>query len=221
MNIGGTVRRVWVGAHTDLEVMIEVIVRREYDELPCENAEVIVDLGAHIGLAALRLLAANPSAHVIAVEPDPFLIDQLRANVSGLPVTVVHAAISDRSGERILYRSDLFSWANSLERIMPVQVPVSVKAVTLDELLDACSCSHVDLLKVDIEGAEWDLFSRGLPSRVRSVVGEIHGRAGRTPQELVDVLTAHGVPVEIGRADSTVLTFRSSRSAEAMPRGLG
>jgi FkbM family methyltransferase len=212
MDVGGTVRRVRVGAHTDLEVMIEVLVRREYDDLPCADAEVIVDLGAHIGLATLRLLAANPSARVIAVEPDPFLIEQLRANVSGLPVTVLQAAISDESGERTFYRSDTFSWANSLERTMPVQIPVSVHTVTLDEILDAYSCSRVDLLKVDIEGGEWDLFSRGLPDRVQSVVGEVHARPGRAPKQLIDGLTADGLTVEIGRADSSVLTFRAVRN---------
>ena len=217
VNIGGVVRRVHVGALTDLEVMVEVLDRGEYDELPCADAEVIVDLGAHVGLATLRLLAANPSAHVIAVEPDPFLIDQLRANVSGLPVTVVHAAIAEQPGERTLYRSDTFSWANSLECVMPVQVPVSVRAMTFDELLDSCSCAHVDLLKVDIEGAEWSLFSRGLPARAQSVIGEVHARGGREPHELVDLLTAHGLTVEIGRASPKELTFRASRSARPTP----
>jgi FkbM family methyltransferase len=135
VRIGGTAFPLSIGAHTDLEVLYEIVVHGEYNDLPCTNAKVSVDLGAHIGLATLRLLAANPDATILAVEADPYLIDQLRENVAGLPVTVVNAAVSARSGPHTFYRSDVFSWANSLHRTRLQQVPVTVGGATFSDLL--------------------------------------------------------------------------------------
>jgi FkbM family methyltransferase len=211
VRLGGVPFRVRLGAHTDLEVLYEIAVRGEYDSLPCEDARLIVDLGAHIGLATLRLLAANPRARVIAVEPDSHLVDQLRANVTGFPVTVINAAVSDRSGPQTLYRSDVFTWANSLTRTMAQQHPVPTVGLTFAEILGAEDARVVDLLKFDIEGAEWDVFGEGLPESVSSIVGEIHARDGRQPRDLLDRI-AEGFTVTIGREDETCLIFRGVRA---------
>jgi FkbM family methyltransferase len=210
VRIGGTEFPVHIGAHTDLEVLYEIAVAGEYDELPSTDAKVIVDLGAHIGLATLRLLAANPGARVLAVEADPYLIGQLRDNVAGLPVTVVNAAVSARSGPRVFYRSDVFSWGNSLKPTMPQQTPVTVRGETFSDLLAEAGVTHVDLLKLDIEGAEWEVFARGFPPSVDAVVGEIHASDGRGPRALVDVL-AKGMTIRIGRESDSLLLFHARR----------
>ncbi len=221
VNIGGAECRVRLGAHTDLEILHEIVISGEYDELPCDDARCIVDLGAHIGLATLRLLAANPRAHVVAVEADPKLIKQLRTNLAGLRVTVVNAAVAHRSGPQTLYRSDVFSWANSLSQTMPQQSPVSVEGVTLRDIFERYGLKHVDLLKVDIEGAEWDVFREGVPQQVSAIIGEIHRSEGRPPRELLDSLR-NDFSLRIGREDATRLTFwgvRNERSGTpaAMP----
>jgi FkbM family methyltransferase len=187
--LGGRRYPVRLHTRTELDVLEEVGIDDEYgstDEIP---AKTIVDLGAHVGLATLRLLAKRPDARVVAVEADPALIPRLRENLAGLPVEIVHAAIGAGAGERDFYRSDISSWGNSLEKREWFQDAVRVPAITLEALLDAQGIETVDLLKVDIEGAEWDLFAAGPPPRARSIVGEVHAREGRVPHELVDRLS--------------------------------
>ena len=196
---------------TPLEVLREIVVCGEFDHLPCTDAKVIVDLGAHIGLATLHLLAANPDARVLAVEADPHLVAQLRENVAGLPVTVANAAVCARPGPHTFYRTDVFSWANSLHRSMPQQTPIIVRGATFNDLFAEASIDRVDLLKMDIEGAEWDVFGDGFPDSVRAVVGEIHAASdGRVPLDLIGPLSRN-MTVQTGRKGDSLLLFQATR----------
>jgi Methyltransferase FkbM domain len=73
-------------------------------------------------------------------------------------------------------------------------------ALTFAEILGANDARVVDLLKFDIEGAEWDVFAEGVPESVSSIVGEIHARDGRQPRNPLDRI-AEGFSVTIGRED--------------------
>ena len=114
-----------------------------------------VDVGANVGFFAV--FAAQLGARVVAVEPVPWTLELLRANVwrHGADVTVVDAAASDTAGTvRIAYdpehRSGAAIGAEGVE----------VRAATLDELVPE---GEVDVLKIDVEGAE-PLVLRGATS---------------------------------------------------------
>jgi len=187
LRLGDGVFRVGLETRTELDTLLEIGIEDEYglaDQIP---AKTIVDLGASVGLATLRLLSSHPEAEVLAVEADPILIPRLQANVAGLPVTVVHAAVSGEEGERTFYRSDLDSWGNSLDNTEDSQEAVRVPARKLASLLDGAGIERVDLLKMDIEGAEWEVLQEGPPDRVEAIVGEVHGRDDE-PETLIDVL---------------------------------
>lgn len=210
LRLGGSVYRVGLETRTELDTLFEIGLEDEYKTADAIPARTIVDLGASVGLATLRLLASHPGADVLAVEADPVLIPRLRANVAGLPVKVVLAAVGGEDGERTFYRSDLDSWGNSLDRTETSQEPVTVPARTLASLLDEAGIERVDLLKMDIEGAEWELLRLGVPDAVQAIVGELHGREAE-PQELIEALSqsmkVETVSVEPGRA-----TFVATRS---------
>jgi len=107
---------------------------------------LFVDVGANVGFHAV--FAARLGARVVAVEPVPWTLELLRANVwrHGADVEVVEAAASDRSGAvRIAHdpehRSGAAIGADGVE----------VRAAPLGELVRD---GAVDVLKVDVEGAE-------------------------------------------------------------------
>jgi FkbM family methyltransferase len=203
----------------DLDVLHEIAMEDEYRAADQVEARTIVDLGAHIGLATLRLLAANPAARVVAVEADPVLAKRLRANVSGLPVTVVHAAVSAHAGERAFFRTDRSSWTNSLEQVLPCQERITVPSITLEGLGAALGLEQIDLLKIDIEGAEWEVLRGGIPDSVRSIVGEFHAHGGRKPSELLRSITnRNDMNVEVIRDDAEQLVFFASRDSDAKPK---
>jgi FkbM family methyltransferase len=210
LRIGGSTYPVILKTRTELDILEEIGLEDEYRPADAIPARTIVDLGASVGLATLRLLASHRNARVIAVEADPVLIPRLRANVKGLPVTVIHAAIAGESGERRFYRSDIDSWGNSLDQTSSRQKPVSVPALTLAELLDEHAVQQVDLLKLDVEGAEWEVFEDVLDPRIAAIVGEVHARDGKTPAEFVDRLAA-SLEVETISADTHQATFLAKR----------
>jgi FkbM family methyltransferase len=190
VRLGPKTYRARLQTRTELSVLSEVALDDIYGDADDIPAETIVDLGANVGLATLRLLSTHPDARVIAVEADPMLAARLRENVAGLPVTVVAAAIAASSGERTFYRSDSVGWGNSLEHVDPVQTPVQVQAISLADLLSREGMETVDLLKMDVEGAEWEIFKAGVPSLVEAMVGETHARDDHMPEDFFALLPA-------------------------------
>ena len=210
---------VHLTGRNDLEVLHEIAMDDEYQAADQVEARTIVDLGAHIGLATLRLLAANPAARVVAVEADPMLARRLRANVCGLPVTVVHAAVSAYAGERTFFRADRSSWTNSLEQLLPCQERITVQSITLEGLIAALGLEQIDLLKIDIEGAEWEVLRDGIPGSVRSIVGEFHAHGGRKPSELLRSITiGNELAVQIVREGAEQLVFFARREPAPKPK---
>ncbi len=192
---------------TDLDVLHEIGMDDEYGAADAVAADTIVDLGAHIGLGTLRLLAGHPGARVIAVEADPWLAQRLRANVCGLPVTVVQAAIGATDGERTFFRSEGGSWANSVARVSPDQVEVTVPSMTLTHLRETYGIDQIDLLKIDVEGAEWELLADGLPDGIGALMAEFHIRDGRPPHELMAALSSALAPTVVRETEDQLVFF--------------
>lgn len=181
----GRTVRFRLGDYQDLEVMRELYVEDEYDVPLPDTADVVVDLGANVGLSALDFRARYPTARIFAVEPDPLAFAKLERNVKADPrIEAVNVAVGGEDGERDFFSSHE-SVVSGFERTRDFQKPIQVRARTLDTLLADLGISHVDVLKVDVEGAERELFDgfTGL-SRVGCIVGELHLDAiGQTPEE--------------------------------------
>lgn len=156
-----------------LRVLEEVFCDGEYAApLPLEPRHIL-DLGANIGASVLFFSRRYPHARITAVEASPELFGMLESNVGDLPnVTLHHAAVS-RTAEPVIFYPSRSSWAGSTQPNdwTRSEDATEVPGQALDELL----ANDVDLMKVDIEGGEFDILpaSERLPS-LRAVLGEIH-----------------------------------------------
>jgi FkbM family methyltransferase len=154
------------------------LVAGEYDELGIAPPRVILDLGSHIGASILRLRAAYPQAQIYGFEPDPTTFSRLTANVAQLlDVTVLPWAIGDHDG-RTAFFPRRQSWLSSVSSDTSGGSRVTVESVTLDRALERLGVTDIDLMKIDVEGAEASILRsfRGLP-QVRTIVGELHGQS--------------------------------------------
>jgi FkbM family methyltransferase len=141
-------------------------------ELPFEVRSVL-DLGANVGFAAVALGRRHSEARFACVEPDGesrrLLEENLRRN--GVNGRVIAAAVVGEPGSY---------------RVAPGRVPASnavemdaggdVAGLTVADILRRAGFDGVDLMKIDVEGAEWGVFADA-PSwapRVRAVIGELH-----------------------------------------------
>ena len=209
----------WVAEYPDLEVVRELYLEDEYDEalpasaLPAAPATVF-DCGANIGLAALDFRTRWPDAVIHAFEPDPHAFATLARNVADDPGIHAHnVAIGAADGERVLFSSPM-SVVSSFHRQTGDQAPVPVAVRSLDSLMAELGVGRVDLLKLDVEGAEAEAL-RGLgdPVRVGAIVGELHfEQIGGTADGFV---AAHlpGFSVTVTDADGSRCTFRAVRGA--------
>jgi FkbM family methyltransferase len=144
----------------------------------------VVDVGANIGLFAIKAARLARGGRVVAVEPDPDNFALLTEHLarSGLAnVEVKKAAVSRAPGKAVLVQGFVNS---ALADVLPGgQRPAGAgrlaeaEAVTLAGLLEEFRLARVDYLKMDVEGSEWDIFESADAAtwaRVRRVVVEYH-----------------------------------------------
>jgi FkbM family methyltransferase len=165
--------------------------------------------------------AKVPASEIHAVEPDPVSLVALRANTRDDPAVVVHpVAVAARTGVRAFYMSR-HGWASSLagDRRAAGGHWVSVEAYSLEDLLARTGHARVGLLKIDAEGAEWEVFaSTELGRHADTVVGELHDRDQHPDDHLLPGVT--GLRLEFtDPPDDTCFVAR--RAADGEPGALG
>jgi len=139
--------------------------------------ELFVDVGANIGFYSL-LLHRN-FKNVVAVEPHPRNMRVLRENLRCMGaknITCVSKAVSERDGNTVPLFSGSHDGTHSLLRRSTIssQDYLPVETITLSSLLK--DFERVDLVKVDVEGAEWEVLEGAVQiiDKIESWVIELH-----------------------------------------------
>jgi FkbM family methyltransferase len=169
---------------SDVACLEKVFVDEEY-RLPVDanpvfaiQPKLIVDAGANIGMATLYFAHAFPGARIVAVEPEAGNFAILEANCKGLRnVTVKHAALWPTEAPLRLANADRGNWGFSVQEGVGGGSPIA--AVTVPQLLAESGLPRIDLLKLDIEGAERELFGESCEAwlpKVGTIVIELHDR---------------------------------------------
>jgi len=209
-------------------------------DLAIKRGATVVDVGANIGvIAAYAARKVGSAGRVVAVEPAAdnvrVLRDNLRRNrLSG--VSVVEGAAGRRRERREFYLRGELSAVNSLfpeSCYASVTQVATVDVTPLDELVDG----HVDVVKIDVEGAELDVLA-GMPRLLAQpglhLIAEWHPRlqrdAGYDPGALPRTLLEAGFRVDaVGHLRSRPLhpgdidrlgarLFRAKRPVELFAR---
>lgn len=167
--------RFTVRGATDVWSVKETWLDRFYERygFTIEPGWTVVDIGAGIG--EFTLLAASAGARAVAFEPSPASFSLLRRNLEANGagnVVATHAAVTGRTGTtRIAVEGDPLT-ARAGEGS-----GVQVRALSLQDALAEVSMRAVDMLKIDCEGAEYDILMAATPAlfaRVRRIVMEVH-----------------------------------------------
>jgi FkbM family methyltransferase len=170
------------------------------------SGDVIVDLGAGIGSELelmCRLVGAEGAVYAIEADPLTFSCLHRRRELNRLTNAVpVHVAVSDAAGEVVLSGE-----GHHLEHHVVDDGPgARVPATTLDAFVASRRISHIDLLKVNIEGSEEAALRGGEESLeiTEHVAVSCHDFVGRPTAAAVRALLAeHGFAVRERRPDDT------------------
>jgi FkbM family methyltransferase len=130
-------------------------IERFYDN--CAKP-LVVDCGANIGASALWFATRFPRSAVVAIEPETGNFEILEKNSEGLNVRAVHGAVASQAGYLRLVDPGMGSCGFRTELSGEASGDGAVRAYTLDELADLAPDHTPFILKIDIEGAESDLF---------------------------------------------------------------
>lgn len=168
---------------SDLYVFEQIFINREYDT-PLSSPQCMLDAGANIGLASVYFANRFPDARIVAVEPESNNFEMLRLNTQRYPnIQTVRAAVWSHAGRLKLENSDDKSWAfrftQSADETASDAGSDSVVAIDIDRLAQTYNDSHpFEFLKVDIEGAEKEVFAAGGQwlEDARCIVVECHER---------------------------------------------
>lgn len=196
------------------QLVREILVGRYYD-LPLESVEpVIFDCGANIGMATLFFKHRWPASRVKAFEPSPEAYSLLSRNLEENGLTGVEAhnvALTDEDGTIELW-IDEAEPAGLTTAIVPSpgRKAIPVAARRLSSFMD----DQVDLLKLDVEGAEGPILSElaasGALDRVRCIVCEYHHNRDQSGDGLgrfLSTLEDHGFQYQLlAYAQTPVLT---------------
>jgi FkbM family methyltransferase len=201
---------------TDLHMITSCVAAEQYTSDPLFRIgedDCVIDIGAHIGSFSAYAAQRAPRGVVYAYEPDEANFSQLEKNIRLNSLSNVRArrsAVAGSPGPRTLYstpfnnaESNLF-WGGAQGR--------PTDCVTLDEIFQRHSIRQCDFMKVDCEGAEYEIFasaSSGVLRRIRRLSIESHegrffglpGREAR-PQALAQRLRQEGFSVRVYRENS-------------------
>jgi FkbM family methyltransferase len=176
---------------SDFQVFYQIWKEHEYDTILAllrreyrERVLNIVDIGANIGCATVLFAREFPEAKVIAVEPDESNFASLVANIhlnklEGA-VKAINAALWTEEATLGAVRKfrDGAEWAIQFEESTNLNV-AQTSAITFEKLIKLVGNVRIDLLKIDIEGAESRWFNDprlldGLLGQVNALAIEIH-----------------------------------------------
>jgi FkbM family methyltransferase len=166
----------------DRHILLRIFGRDEYHlgGIPPGSCRTVVDIGAHIGLFSIR--AAAISRRVISCEPWPDNFDLLIRNTSSFPnIAPRRQALWSRRGTATLHLSGNPAAPSLLPGLADCRERIPVECLTLEDLFREHAIDRCDILKLDCEGAEYEILfgaPRELLRRIDRICMEYHRAPG-------------------------------------------
>jgi FkbM family methyltransferase len=184
----------------DIWIIKETCLDREYERLsgPIQDSWHVIDIGAGLGDFAIYTAKRSPYGFVYAYEPFPESFELLKQNLrlnKVEDVVPIPEAISGQAGTLKLEMSGA-AVQHKTTNVSDGTKIISVRAITLDEALSRLNGFRCDLLKLDCEGAEYDILMKADEScwqRIGQIVMEYHdGVTEHSHQDLIAFFEKRG-----------------------------
>ena len=189
--------RAWLSENPhDIITLMVNFCKREYGTI--SQGSLVVDIGANIGMFSL-LACRSGAEKLLAFEPNPSSFEILRKNLFQAliktDVAIFPLAVSGMAGETVYMSVDSSPYNATSNNPINATNVVSVETIDLDKIVELCRGRQIDYLKIDCEGAEWEILSKCSEetlSRIDRIRMELHPRQGRSNSEIIDRLLKNG-----------------------------
>jgi FkbM family methyltransferase len=181
----------------------EIMLGDVYGLESLSQVRTILDVGAHVGFFTLAAHARHPDAVIHSYEPNPALLEFLEENVAQTGAVVHREAVGVTSGQ-----ATLVAGAETVNTEIRSADGGDVSVISLRTALERLGGS-ADLMKLDCEGCEWELFGDPEPwPHIENVSLEYHGSS----QDAVEKLTELGYTVRSADTGPYGIVLASRRS---------
>jgi FkbM family methyltransferase len=162
---------------SDISAFYQIFYRKDYDLRYTVEPKTILDLGANIGLSVIYFKSRFPDATIIAVEPDPENFRMLQNNTQAYSnVHCLNYGIWNKQAFLEIKDPGFGKWALMLSET-DQKSESTVEATSINDILAKFGIDKIDILKIDIEGSEKELFENNyehwLPL-VNTLIIELH-----------------------------------------------
>jgi len=162
---------------------------------------IVFDLGGHVGTTAIYFSLNHPNAKIYAFEPNPDFFSCFMHNTKNYHnIKCFNVAVGAGSVKRYLsteregYLADSFYYGQNIERNK-----VQVIALDFASIVKMTNVDHIDAMKIDIEGAEYEVFISSsfakFAKNIDFIIGESHVLPS-IPQVIDPILGKFGFKVE-------------------------
>jgi FkbM family methyltransferase len=196
----------WEGSFIP-DILKEIYSDKIYDPFFLGKKDLtILDVGANIGLTTQYF---SQFGKVYSIEPAQKTFDCLKQMVEFNKINAVpiQYAISTKNGEATFYHNKNTTANSLLEAIKDSDTEI-VQTRTLSEVFKEYAIEHVDFMKIDVEGEEFDILGSDtfdeVAPKIEVIMGETHAWAGRNPGQIYQALQNRGFKVKRVSTDASV-----------------
>lgn len=144
---------------SDPYIFKEIFLEKEYDLALKNKPNLIVDVGANVGYASIFFACKYPEAEIIAVEPEQGNFAILKRNIEPYSnIQAIKSGVWSKSGYLKIENPQDAECAFQFK--YTEESTGNIKCLTIGDILNTSNYNYIDLLKIDIEGAEKELFSQ-------------------------------------------------------------
>ncbi len=165
---------------SDVRCFNQIFLEEDYNFEIDFRPKIIIDCGSNIGLSALFFQKKYPGVTIIAVEPEPSNFKMLLKNTRNYKnIQCLNYAVWNQNVKlAIAENMEIDKWGFTMSS-HPNELTKTIPAITIDEIMKRYNFSEVDILKMDIEGSEKEVFSSGYEAwlpRTKVIMIELHDR---------------------------------------------
>lgn len=180
------------GLEQDLTNQIPEIFKQETYKLGRRKKEAVyLDVGGNIGSATRYFYPY--AKQIYTIEPNPDIYKALVENTKNLPnVKTFNLAIGHRNGNDYMYSNSGSKLPQSFYGNGESTLANRVKVMALDEFLEENNINHVDVMKIDVESAEYIIFPsesfKRASEKIDFIIGESHYQDGGGFPDLIPLM---------------------------------
>jgi len=191
--------------NTDLKVIKNIFNKNEYflEGFVLKNLKYIIDLGAHIGIFSFYVKSKFPNAKIYAYEPNPETYKLLKQNIKLNKLKNIKTfkrAVSGKKGLSKFYIHNKSNWEDNLYVKAKKQGrEIKVKTITLKDIFDENKIKKCDLLKIDVEGTEYEIlntFPKQYFNKINLIILETHNFVfPKNTEKIIKILSKRGFKI--------------------------